>query len=236
MRSSRPKQVRALRRARIVAGLSIVLAALLLAAFLVRTPGDASLYPPRAGEAARIFLVDNGFHSDLALPRAEVERLSPAVAATAGRLGTGDWLVVGWGDARFYTQSGFSSARLLDGLRALFWPGNPSVIRVQVLRPAPPRAFEASAVTPIDLSRRGFARLVAGLDQSLRRDGAGAPIAAAGVREDPGAHYFESVEHFSIMHVCNHWTGALLSRAGLPMHPVLDALPWGLKRDVRAKR
>ena len=57
------------------------------------------------------------------------------------------------------------------------------------------------------------AHIEASLDLST-----GAPrIAAARVGDD--ARFFVSREHFSISHLCNHWTAGVLNAAGLPVRP-----------------
>jgi hypothetical protein len=43
-------------------------------------------------------------------------------------------------------------------------------------------------------------------------------IAAARAGDD--ARFFASREHFSIGHLCNHWSAGVLNAAGLPVRPV----------------
>ena len=50
-----------------------------------------------------------------------------------------------------------------------------------------------------------------------------------------GEAFFKSSEGFSLAHLCNHWTAGLLVAAGLPMTPVLDTLPAGLRLDLRLR-
>jgi uncharacterized protein (TIGR02117 family) len=197
-----------------------------MAVFLVRKPGDHALYPPPAGAAhVSVYLVDNGFHTGLALPTARLPRSGPLAQAVARSAGDAPYTEVGWGDAQFYIQTGVSPMRALDALRALFAPNNPSVIQVEGLRAAPDRLW-STGVARVDLSEDGFRRLTASIDRSFavhdRR-----LVAMAGA---PG--FFLSVEHFSVLHLCNHWAAEQLNAAGLPIRPILDLLPAGLVFDL----
>ena len=207
----------------------------LLAWILATARGrDAALFPPAAGAGAQIYLIDNGFHTDLALPRASVLARGGALAEAAAATTPDPWIVVGGGDERFYTQSGFTAARVADALRALFWPGNPSVLRIEGLPLAPDRVYVRSAVQPIRVSDAGLARLEARVDRSFALGPNGRP--EPGSRsEDADRRFFRSGEHFSALHICNHWTSELLNAAGLPTTPVVDTIPAGLRLDLRLR-
>jgi len=62
----------------------------------------------------------------------------------------------------------------------------------------------------------------------------GAPVMAP-IRRVKDEAFFASRERFSALHLCNHWTAELLHAAGLPVTPVLDALPIGLGLDLRLR-
>jgi len=77
-------------------GASALLVFLILAALATAKPGDAHLYPPKAGDAVTIYLVDNGDHTDLAIPRGELlAHGGPSGAATAS-MTTAPWVMAGW--------------------------------------------------------------------------------------------------------------------------------------------
>jgi uncharacterized protein (TIGR02117 family) len=212
-------------------GLLLVLVAVVV---ITARPGDRRLYPVLAGApATTVFLIDNGFHSDLVVPRAAFgggSRVArEAVAATTDK----PWIVIGWGDARFYTEDGFSSARVADALRSLFAPGNPSVVRLEGLPRAPDQIWR-KGVRPIQLSSAGLQRMLAHIDQSLAMDGDGHPAPALGATVDD-VRFFRSIESFSLIHLCNHWTALNLNAAGLPVAPVIDTIPAGLVFDLKAR-
>ena len=196
-------------------------------------PGDPALYPAKPGDAVvSLYLIDNGFHTDLAAPRSAVLAAGGATAAASQRLVGKDWLAIGWGDAGFYTATGFSAARVFDAVRALFAPGNPSVIHLYGIDRRPDLAFGPKVATPIVLSQAGFLRLLARVDRSFAL-GAEGPLLARPPLADEG--FFRSNEHFSVLKVCNHWTGEVLNAAGVPIIGALDLTSAGLLLDLRLR-
>src|SRR5262249_5101418 len=101
----------------------------LLAALAVtlswRTPGDPALRIARPAEQpVTVYLVDNGFHSNLVVAADRLRARGGPAAAALARLEPAPFTEIGWGDRRFYIETGASPRRALDGLRALFWPAN----------------------------------------------------------------------------------------------------------------
>ena len=216
----------------IVGGALVV--ALVLFMTLTARPGDRNLYPGATGQArTTIYLVDNGFHSDLVLPR-EALFAKPHPAALAAAMATDKpWIAIGWGDARFYSQQGFGLGRLFSGLRALLLPGNRSVVHIEGLASSPDRVY-ASGVRPIQVTNTGLEHALARIDRSLDTESDGQPQRAQ-TPHPADAGFFRSVEHFSLVHLCNHWTADLLDAAGLPTTPVIDTLPAGLALDLKLR-
>ncbi|MGY2049496.1 DUF2459 domain-containing protein [Methylobacterium sp. JK268] len=217
--------------------LALLLAALALLVAATARPGDPALFPPRGEDAVTVHLVANGWHSGLVLPRETLARAA-AAAGAGGLLGISERfrayeaLEIGWGDAGFYRQVPTLGA--LDGrlaLAALFTPGGrPAVLHVVGIDGEPASRFPAARILRLRLSPEGFARLAAALGRSVRlRDGR--PIEAGPGLYGPSLFY-EAEGRFSLLHVCNHWTGDLLNAAGLPVLPVLDTLPDGLLLDL----
>lgn len=199
--------------------LAVTLAGLVLAGIGSWTrPADPALFPPGSGDSGvEVWVIDNGFHTDLALPRGRLDEGPGALAQAVRGLPPGDWVHAGWGDASFYVETGPISERIPDGLRAFFRPGNPSVVMLDPQALHPDRAYRPGVAHRLVLSPAGFARLRARLEASLRtQDGA----AVAGPASQVGdGRFFQSVETFWIGHLCNHWTAELLAAAGLPVRP-----------------
>jgi uncharacterized protein (TIGR02117 family) len=210
---------------------ALVLVALGLLVGLTSRPGDQRLYPGAAGEAkTTVYLVDNGFHTDLVLPRAALFAKSHAVAIATADATDKPWIEIGWGDSKFYTERGMGVARLVSGVRALLAPGNHSVVHIEGLASDPQRVYPGDA-KPLQLTGAALESVLARVDRSLAMDSDGLPQRSeAAHQSDEG--FFRSVEHFSLVHLCNHWTAELLNAAGLPITPVIDTLPVGLHWDL----
>jgi hypothetical protein len=181
-------------------------------------PADPSLRL-RPGETAVVgYVLDNGFHTDLALPRAALASGNDPLGEATRGLEAGDWVLVGWGDARFYVDQSPIHHRLADGARAFFRPGgNPSVLMLDPEQVHPERMFAADGRRTIRFSPEGFRRLRARLNASLDQSAATPRVAAT--RPGSDVRFFDSVETFSILHLCNHWSAEVLGAAGLASHP-----------------
>lgn len=180
-------------------------------------PGDPALYPAPPGPAAvTVHLLDNGFHTDLLVPRAALAARGGALGGAARGLAPGGWVRVGWGDARFYVEQGPVAERLADGARAFFLPGNASVVMLDPEAGDPARYAPAARRT-LRLSPAGFDRLADRIEASLDTPGGVARLAAARPNDD--ARFFASRETFSVLHLCNHWTARVLNAAGIAVRP-----------------
>lgn len=202
-------------------GLGPLVAALALgtaAAFWTWTaPGDPALWP--ATEAGvEVHVLDNGFHTDLAVPRALLEARSGPLAEAVRGLPPGDWVLIGWGDARFYVDQSPITDRLPDGARAFFRPGNASVIMLDPAQRDPRDLVAAERRRSLTLSVAGFAAMADHIEASLELSDGDARIAT--VRAGDDARFFASHEHFWIGRLCNHWSAGVLNAAGLPARPL----------------
>ena len=192
---------------------------------------------PAAGQpGVTLHLLDNGFHTDLAVPRARLEAGDGPLAAATRSLGPGDWVLVGWGDAVFYVDQSPIRDRLPDGVRAFFRPGgNPSVVMLDPIQRSPDQMWRPPTRAQFRLSEAGFARLRARLEASFETSDGAPRLSAArtGLRPHDDARFFASVETFSAVHLCNHWSGELLRAAGLPVAPVRALTSGEIMRTVR---
>jgi len=199
---------------------ALIFAALLGAAAAIWTwtaPGDPALFPGQAPDGVEIHVLDNGFHTDIAVPRAALEAGTGPLAQASRALGPGAWVRIGWGDARFYVDQSPIGDRLPDGARAFFRPGNASVIMLDP-EPRDPRLLPAEdGRRTLVLTPQGFKRLRDRVEGSLALRDGHAVIAA--VRPGDDSRFFASTEHFSILHLCNHWVAGVLNAAGLPVRP-----------------
>ena len=223
-------------------GVGLVTAALLFAALTIATArwGDSTLWPPAAGAPiTEIYIVNHGYHAGIAVPRAALAEEASrhglsALGYLATRFADFDWFEIGWGDEGFYRYvPTVESLTVALALRALFQPGNPSVLHVVGIKNDPRATFANSELVPIGLSDAGFARVAAMLDSSFARGNGSVMPRELG----PGLYgtslFFRANGAFHLFNVCNHWIARVLDAAGIPTAPVLATLPFGLLFDLR---
>jgi uncharacterized protein (TIGR02117 family) len=212
--------------------LALVAVFLLVVGLATARGGNPFLYPAKPGEGVAVYVVDNGFHTNIAVPAGAIAARGGALADAAAQTTSAPWVMIGWGDARFYEDQSPWQGRLPDGARALLG-GRPTFVHLQGVAVQPDRAW-TEGVHRLILSRAGLAALLARADRSLKRGRDGAPI-MEDVAHPPAEAYFRSVEDFSLIHLCNHWTAELLDAAGAPTTPVLDTIPAGLWLDLKLR-
>jgi uncharacterized protein (TIGR02117 family) len=225
---------------RLIVSLAVLCALFAMAVVLTSRPGDRVLYPPPAGAAQTVIhVVSHGYHSGLALPRDVVGRLAAqrghgALIAVSTRFAGYPWIEVGWGDEGFY-RSVPTAASLTVGLalRALFLPGNASVLHVVGLGEQPQIVFRGSDVVPVAVSEAGLARLIALLEASFAQRADGLPPDDLGPGLYGASLFFRGDGSFHLFRVCNHWVADLLTAAGVPTSLALATLPPGLLLDLR---
>jgi hypothetical protein len=204
-------------------GLGPVIAAAVLgvatALWTWTAPGDPALWPVSATEPGlEVHVLDNGFHTDLAVPRPALEARTGPLAEAVRSLPPGDWILIGWGDARFYVDQNPITDRLPDGARAFFRPGNASVIMLDPAGRDPRELVADDRRHSLRLSAAGFEAMAAHIEASFDLADGRARIAAARAGDD--ARFFASHEHFWIGRLCNHWSADVLNAAGLPARPL----------------
>ncbi|MES2862299.1 MAG: DUF2459 domain-containing protein [Pseudomonadota bacterium] len=180
-------------------------------------PGDPALYPGR-GEGVTVHVLNNGFHTDLAVPRAALEAAGGPLAQASRSIGAGDWVLIGWGDAKFFVDTSPMEDRIPDGLRAFFRPGNASVVMLDPESGDPATRFAPESRRTLVLSPAAFAGLRERVQASLSLVEGRPRLSTA--RDGEGAHFFASREHFWIGYLCNSWTARVLNAAGLPVRPL----------------
>lgn len=180
-------------------------------------PGD----PARRAEpaAAQMLLIDNGFHVDVALPRAVLEARAGPLAEAVAALGPGDWVLVGWGDARFYVDQSPISDRLPDGARAFFRPGNASVLMLDPHPGDPTARLAPERVRRVPVGPRALEAVRSRIEGTLE-----APTRLVAARPGDDARFYGARGHFWILNLCNSWAARTLNAAGVPVRPLRSVL------------
>lgn len=181
-------------------------------------PGDSARFPVTGSGGVEIHILNNGFHTDLAVPRARLEAGGGPLARASRTLGPGDWVLIGWGDAKFFVDQSPMEGRLLDGARAFFRPGNPSVVMLDPEAGDPRRRFAPGSHRTVRLSQSGFDTMRSRIETSLALEDGRPRLTTA--RPGAGARFFASRETFWIGYICNSWMARVLNAGGVPVRPM----------------
>ncbi|NIX77738.1 DUF2459 domain-containing protein [Microvirga terricola] len=200
-------------------------------------PGNPALFP--AGEdGIDVVLVSNGYHAGLVVPLRSVAEIASrdgmaGVLPVATRFRQFDWIEVGWGDDDVYRSTPTAaSLQMTLAARALLGLGNGSVLHVVGIAGVPESVFAGADVTRIRLSKAGFERVVARIDQSFALSTGCQPEILGPGLYGPSLFY-RAVGDFSAFRVCNHWIADLLDAAGIPTTPAAAILPFGIRTDLK---
>jgi uncharacterized protein (TIGR02117 family) len=165
-------------------------------------PANGDWTPAERG--VRIYVIDNGVHTDLVLPADPFRDIALPGHFADHQVAKRRWLSFGWGDRDFYLRTPrWRDVNPLRVGKALVGAGS-TVLHVAYL-PEPRPGPHARAVT---LRPEEYRRLVSYVRDSF----------AAGrvVRGYGRADAFYSAEGgYSVFRTCNEWTGAGLRRAGV---------------------
>lgn len=163
-----------------------------------------------SGAVKKIFLVNNGWHTDLVL---KMDDISRQALPEKGLFRDKDYVVVGWGDAGFY-QAKEISPKL--AAKALLKPTE-TVVHMVGLDKTPEESFPESEVITVHVSKRGFDKMMTKLSQSVKRYSTlSAKPLRDGLAED--SHFLRGMGQYHLFNTCNHWTAKLLKAAELPFN------------------
>jgi uncharacterized protein (TIGR02117 family) len=153
-----------------------------------------------------VWVVSNGWHSGIALARADVPE---AIIPETADFPHARFFEFGWGDADYYPAR---EAGAWLALRAAF-PG-PAVMHVSGLPDHPARIWPNVTILSFAVNAEALRRLLAFLRGSFDRAGAGrAVVTARGIY--PFSLFYPATGRFHLFNTCNSWTAHALTAMGL---------------------
>jgi uncharacterized protein (TIGR02117 family) len=169
----------------------------------------ASAQPAAGQPGVAIFVISNGWHTEIVLPKAA---LPAGAIPEAADFPHATYLGFGWGHAAYYPtpEPGIGLS-----LSAALIP-SPAVLHVIGLAANPRQSFPRSEVAELRLGGDGFRALVRFLDASFARGGAPRARSSA-----PGLYdfslFYPATGTFHALNTCNTWTAGALAAAGVPI-------------------
>jgi len=198
---------------KLLAALLVLPLLYLLAALML---GHIVREPPRAAAIRDItvYLLDNGVHTDLALPlnNAVFDWTTVIDPADARQLYFPlDYVAFGWGDRAFYLETPhWRDLKATTAWNAISGQGA-TIIHATFL---PPLRETAHSIA-IPVSRDEYQALVASIRDSFRWSDDGRAIAIGGRAYGDHDAFYEARGSYSLFTTCNTWTNARLKAAGL---------------------
>ena len=198
---------------KLLAALLVLPLLYLLAALML---GSVVREPPRAAAIRDItvYLLDNGVHTDLALPlsNAVFDWTTVIDPADARQLYFPlDYVAFGWGDRAFYLETPqWRDMKVATAFKAVAGLGD-TVIHVTFL--PQPRATPNSVA--IDVSADEYRALAASIVASLQTDSTGRAQVIAGRAYGDNDAFYAAHGSYSLFNTCNSWTNHRLKAAGL---------------------
>lgn len=181
--------------------------------------------PEQTGDAATLYVIDRGWHTDIGFPATEVTM--PLAQLGQGFAGART-LVVGFGDRAYVLPGGKGFFGMLQALV----PGR-GLLLVTALRTTPQRAFGARNVVTLRLSRAGLDRVMRFVWHDTTHGAADRPH-RVGDGPYPGSMFYASSATYAGYYTCNTWTADALHSAGLPVSASGILLADQLMENARA--
>lgn len=165
-----------------------------------------------------IYLIRRGWHTDVGFATAE---LSEPLKSIAGYFPGAVYLVFGFGDRRYLTES----HRTTPAMLAALWPGDGLLLVTGLGRP-PGDAFGPAHVRTFRLSAEqgqaamdflwwSFLGTQLPAPEQLRPS---AEIRSIGPGPYDGSLYFSARQRYSAVYTCNTWAADVLHHADLPLN------------------
>lgn len=168
------------------------------------------------GEGVRIYVADNGAHTDLILPAAAFRDVAKPGHLADPRYGAEPYMAFGWGNRDFYLHTArWRDIKLWRTAKALVGIGS-TVLHVAHV----PEPRAGGSVRAVVLRPEEYRRLVAYVRGTFA---AGPVVRGYGVRDA----FYTAKGGYSAIRTCNEWTGRGLRKAGVRMG-VWTPLPWGV--------
>ena len=200
---------------RLVGALVLLVVAYLAAAALgAGLAVNGGREPP--AEGVRIYVADNGVHTDLILPAAAFRDFARPEHLADPRYGAEPYLAFGWGDRDFYLHTAtWGDVNPWRVAKAMVGAGS-TVLHVAHI----PEPRAGGSVKTLLLRPEEYRRLV----EHVRATVAAGPVVRGYCGRDA---FYTAKGGYSAIRTCNEWTGRALRRAGVRMG-IWTPLPWGV--------
>jgi uncharacterized protein (TIGR02117 family) len=199
----------------------VLLACFVALVFVGCTARSGPVRAPRAAQTRSIYLVNNNWHTGIAVPAAEARRSWPVEG-----YGDADFLQAAWGNNRYYRAQ---KTNAWMAVQAAF--PSESALQVVGIKGSPMAFFRHDEVLEMRVSPEELGRLCAFIGATFQRDGQGRAIYLGPGVAGPTSRFYGALGHYSMCTTCNSWTARALQAAGIPVRSAIRAE--GVARQAR---
>ncbi|MEQ8665386.1 MAG: DUF2459 domain-containing protein [Rhodospirillales bacterium] len=189
--------------------LGLVIGLLLAACTSERS--TASRPPTLTDTAGAIYVVSNGWHTNIVLRRSD---LLPGRIPEAADFPAARFLEFGWGDADYYPAERTTVSMTL---RAALVP-SPAVVHLVGVAQLPNYRYPEAEIIALLPDEAGLARLVDFIGSSFER-GDAVRATSVGPGLYPDSAFYPATGRFHLGNTCNTWTARALEYAGFAVTP-----------------
>lgn len=175
---------------------------------------------------ARLYVISNGWHTEIALP---ARALTGPLEVVRNAFPEARYFAFGWGERAFYMSP---DPTWTEALRALL-PARAALL-VLGLGMAPPHAFVAGIhVAALPVSPSGLSTLAGFVWRSFKTTRSGS-LQRLGPGPYPSSAFYAASGTYDGAHTCNTWTARALQTAGLPVRSQGVVFAGQVMRQLRA--
>ena len=179
-------------------------------------------------DTTTIYVLSNGFHSDIVLPVDAAAELPIAATDLPGRLAGTRYLILGWGSQTAYTSLlALTDMTIEIAAKALLFDRS-----VMHLLPYGGE-MQGPGVYRLELGPDQLHKLVEFIDATFSVDADGRGELLPGITQGYGDVFYRARPRFSLFYGCNAWTGEALRHAGVPVGvwtPFAQSIEWNMER------
>jgi uncharacterized protein (TIGR02117 family) len=187
--------------------------------------GDSGLTLAEGRGSMPVYVVSDGWHTGLVLPRGVLRGPWPEQAGVAASR----YVEVGWGDKAMYLAE--------QGTTRLVWGAafgsTGSAMRVAPFDVSVAQQFAGFEVLEVRLAPRALDELSRFVAASFAHDRDGKLVLLTRKEADLSAFYL-STGRYHAFNTCNTWVARALRMAGCPIHPILTLTAAQLMHQVRS--
>lgn len=157
-----------------------------------------------------VYVVNHGLHTGIVVKREDLLAVVPGLSSDWT---VGNYIEVGWGDAKYYQARKTS---IILAIRAMFWPTD-SVLHVVSIPETPHRFFWGDVtIVALTLPRVGYQRLLGFIAESFDY-AEGRRMVSLGPGLYGNSRFYRARGSFHAFNTCNTWVARSLEVSGYPI-------------------